>query len=130
HRRQKRMTARQQLRIRVRAEQLRGVLDRFRDLVLERCRDHALASSRARQTRSGVAGISMSWTPNGVRASTTALITAGVEAIAPVSPTPFTPSGLLGLGVTVRSTSNERSSAADGTRQFRKELVSQLPSSS
>ena len=45
--------------------------------------------------------MSMSVTPNGASASRTALTTAGVEAIVPVSPTPFTPSGLLGLGVTV-----------------------------
>ena len=60
--------------------------------------------------------MSMSVTPYGASASTTALITAGGEAIAPVSPTPLTPSGFVGLGVSVRSSSNEGSSAADGTR--------------
>ena len=60
--------------------------------------------------------MSMSVMPYGDRASTTALMTAGVEAIVPVSPTPLTPSGFVGLGVTVRSTSYDGSSAADGTR--------------
>ena len=50
----------------------------------------------ARQTRSGVHGIATSDTPYGRSASTTALTTAGVEAIVPASPTPLTPSGLLG----------------------------------
>ena len=49
--------------------------------------------------------MSMSVMPNGASASMTALMTAGVEAIAPVSPTPLTPSGLVGLGVSVRSSS-------------------------
>ena len=85
-------------------------------LVVERCRDHCFASSIARQTRSGVAGIWMSVTPRWERASTTAFITAAPDAIVPVSPTPFTPSGLVGLGVSVRSSSNDGSSTADGTR--------------
>ena len=44
--------------------------------------------------------------PNGFSASRTALATAGVEAIAPASPAPFTPRGFTGDGVTVRSVSN------------------------
>ena len=45
-----------------------------------------------------------------------ALMTAGVEAIVPASPTPFTPSGLVGLGVTVESVSRPGTSEAAGTR--------------
>ena len=73
-------------------------------------------SSSARHTRSGVAGIVMSVMPSSASASTTAFITAAGEAIAPVSPTPFTPSGFVGLGVSVRSSSQRGNSAADGTR--------------
>ena len=43
---------------------------------------------------SGVAGIEISSTPNSDNASTTALITAGGEPIAPTSPQPFTPNEL------------------------------------
>src|SRR5687768_2286305 len=80
-------------------------------LVLERSGDHRVsppdpvgrivaspdASSRtldpliAAQTRCGEAGIGMSVTPNGESASTMAFITAGVAAIVPASPMPFTP---------------------------------------
>ena len=42
----------------------------------------------------GVAGISMCRTPYSFSASTTALMTAGGEPMAPTSPQPFTPSGL------------------------------------
>ena len=58
------------------------------------------------QTRSGVSGIASMWsTPSPDSASTTALTTAGVEAMVPVSPAPLTPSGLTGVGVSVRSVS-------------------------
>ena len=52
----------------------------------------------ARQTRSAVAGMAMSFTPN---ASVSALMKAGGEPMAPASPQPFTPSGLWVQGVTV-----------------------------
>ena len=64
----------------------------------------------------GLAGIWMSVTPRCESASSTAPITAGAAAIVPVSPTPFTPSGFVGLGVSVRATSNNGSSTAEGTR--------------
>ncbi len=61
-----------------------------------------LASSIARQTLSGDAGMSRSVTPKArARRSTALTIVAATEAIVPVSPTPFTPSGFVGLGVTV-----------------------------
>ena len=50
--------------------------------------------------------MSMWRTPNGASASTTALTIAGVAPMVPASPTPFTPSGLTGEGVSVRSSSN------------------------
>ena len=43
-------------------------------------------------------------------------MTAGAAAIVPVSPTPFTPSGLSGSALSVRSSSYDGSSAAEGTR--------------
>ena len=89
------------------AEQLERVVDALGDLVVEPCRDHCFASSIARQTRSGVAGIWISVTPRCESASTTALITAGAAAIVPVSPTPFAPNGFVGLVLSVRSSSND-----------------------
>ena len=59
----------------------------------------ALALDRPRQTLLGVAGMSRSLTPRGASASSTALITAGGEPIAPASPQPLTPSGLCVHGV-------------------------------
>src|SRR5262249_26297642 len=116
HRGDERVATGEQLRIAVGLERSEGSLDALRDLVVERCRNHAFASSIARQTRSGVAGIWTSVTPRCETASTTALITAGADAIVPVSPTPLTPSGFVGLTVVECSSSNDGSSAADGTR--------------
>ena len=109
------MAAREELRVFPLAEELDRVIDALGDLVVERCGNHDLTSSIAFQTRSGVAGSGMSVTPRCESASTTALMTAGAAAIVPVSPTPFTPSGL-SAAVSVRSVSNDGSSAADGTR--------------
>ena len=53
--------------------------------------------------------------PKGERASITALATAGVEAMVPASPAPFTPNGLTGEGVTVRSVSYFGNWSALGT---------------
>src|SRR5437763_4991791 len=124
------MPACEQLRVLAVAEQLDRVLDGLRHLVVERSRDHRRTSSSARQTRSGVAGIEMSSIPSSASASTTAFITAAGAAIAPVSPTPFTPSGLVGLGVSVRWSSQRGNSAADGTRYVVMFPVSRLPSPS
>ena len=57
----------------------------------------------------------MKLTPSGRRASITALTIAGEAAIVPASPTPLTPSELTGEGVSVRSVSNDGSSAAVGS---------------
>src|SRR5262245_10880620 len=124
------MPAGEQLRVGVGGEQLARVLDALRDLVVEPCGNHCFASSIARQTRSGLAGIWTSVTPRCDSASTTALITAADAAIVPVSPTPFTPRGLVGLGVSVRSSSKLGSSAAEGTRYVVMFGVVRLPSSS
>src|SRR5439155_23933902 len=70
----------------------------------------------ADHTRSGVAGRSSSVTPRGRRASTTAFITAAGAAMAPDSAAPLAPNGLIGDGVTVRSTSNPGRSGGPGTR--------------
>ena len=53
--------------------------------------------------------MSRSVTPKGTSASITAFITAAVEAMVPVSPTPFAPSGFVGLGVTVPPSTYEGS---------------------
>src|SRR6266540_1322086 len=135
HQGQQRMATRDELGIGAAAEQLDRVLDRLRDLVVELGRDHVLsppsaASSIARHTRSGVAGMSSSSTPRWDRLSIRAFMTAAGAAIVPVSPTPFTPSGFVGLGVSVRASSSDGSSAALGTRYWSIEPVSRLPSSS
>ena len=59
----------------------------------------------ARQTFSGVSGVSRCSTPKGRSASITALTTAGVEPMVAASPIPLTPSGFTGVGVTVRCSS-------------------------
>jgi hypothetical protein len=61
----------------------------------------AFAARMASQTCCGDAGMVTSRTPMGASASTTAFMTAGVDAIAPASPMPLTPIGFVGLGVTV-----------------------------
>ncbi len=72
------------------------------------------AAWMALQTRSGDSGMSMWRTPRCATASTTAFWTAGVEPIVAYSPIPFTPSGLLGVGVSVCEVSKLGSSAALG----------------
>src|SRR5207245_7885882 len=96
-----------------------GVGDgRDRDVV-EGCRDHRFDppfSCIRCQCFWGLAGMSMSFTPNGLRASATAFISAAVDAMVPASPIPLTPSGLVGLGVTSDSVSNMGRSDAVGIR--------------
>ncbi len=84
----------------------------------------------ARQTFSGVNGMSTWWWPKAVRASLTALAIAAVLEIVPASPMPLTPSGLWGLGVTVWSVSNIGRSSARGMLYSINEPVSMVPSSS
>src|SRR5262245_6203262 len=110
------MAARDDLGVVGRAEELDRVLDRLGDGVVEGGRDHRCASQIAVITRSGVKGRPTFRTPRWLRASTTAFPTAAGAAMVPPSPMPFTPIGLVGLGVTQRPSSNCGSSAADGTR--------------
>src|SRR4029079_12863164 len=93
-------------RIGVPAEQADCMLNRFGDVVVERRGDHCFASSIARQTLSGVAGIWISVTQRCERASTIPLITAGAAAIVPVSPTPFAPNGWSAAKLSVPSRSD------------------------
>src|SRR6478736_262530 len=65
----------------------------------------------ARQTRSGVAGISSLLLPI---ASVMALMTAADAPIAPASPQPLTPSGLPGHSVVVCDSLNDGRSSARG----------------
>src|SRR5215813_9732870 len=75
--------------------------------------DHALALIIF-QTASGLTGMSRCRTPKGDNASTIAFTIAGVAPIVPASPTPLTPSGFTGVGVSVRSSSNHGIMAAFG----------------
>ena len=69
----------------------------------------------ASQTRIDPSGMLRNVTPSGRTASITALSTAGVAAIVPASPTPLTPIEVVGDGVSVRSVSNDGTSAALGS---------------
>src|SRR6202034_4808419 len=68
--------------------------------------------SIAAHTLTGVVGMSMCRTPRWLTASTTAFWTAGVAPIVPASPIPFTPSGLMSVGVSLCTSSKLGSSAA------------------
>ena len=54
-------------------------------------------------------------TPRDSSASTTALTTVWAAPMVPASPMPFTPSGLMSVGVTVRSSSKNGRSVAVGS---------------
>src|SRR5690349_2120078 len=127
------MAAGQQLGIVARGEQADCFVQSLGRFVVERCRNHAVllavraedlpavaaaggvAVAMARHTRSGFSGMSMLLTPSGASASHTALTMQGVEAMVPASPTPFTPMGFTGVGVTVRSRMNSGMCMALGT---------------
>src|SRR5208282_3960044 len=68
----------------------------------------------AAQTRFGVAGMSMRSTPSGFNASRTAPMTAGGAPVAPASPAPLTPSGLVFAGTSVSSETSSGKSSARG----------------
>ena len=103
HQRQQRVPAGQDLRVvgRRRAARSRGRPTRPARTRRQpgSCRTSLVASWIARHTRSGEAGLPTSVTPRCESASTTALTTAGGEAIVPASPMPFTPSGFVVDGV-------------------------------
>src|SRR3954451_3757456 len=103
--------------IRTRGEQVERFVQTARRFIVEVCWDHAVlpadvtatvleALVMAFQTRSGLRGISMWRTPSDDNASHTAFTMQGVEPMVPASPTPFTPIGFTGDGVTVRSSVN------------------------
>ena len=93
------------------ADEADGLLGRSGADVVECCGDHwgpplglllvDWAAWMAVHTVCGLAGIGTSWTPRPDNASTMAFMTAGAAPIVPASPTPFTPSGFVGDGVTV-----------------------------
>src|SRR5436190_293201 len=74
----------------------------------------AWPSRIARQSRSGVAGISTWRTPRCASASTSALATAGMAPTQPASPAPLTPSGLVLVGTGLLLTSTALMSVARG----------------
>ena len=86
------------------ADEADGLLGGTGADVVECCGDHLLAPCAALiafQTLCGLAGIGMSRTPRLLSASMTAFMTAGADPMVPASPMPFTPSWLVGDGVTV-----------------------------
>ena len=104
HRGDQAVAAREHLRVlAVPGEEPERLLERRRPDIIERGGDHDRPpfSWIARQTRSGVNGRSRWRMPSGESASTTAFAIAGVAPIVPASPTPFTPSGFEGDGVSV-----------------------------
>src|ERR1700730_1179175 len=133
---QKTMAAGEDLGVFARRQKIQGFAKRTGRFVVEVRRDHKCllpdtafaagflgasagapedwADRIAFQTRSGLSGISMWRMPRGESASQTALTTQGVDAMVPASPTPFTPIGLTGDGVTVRSRMNSGSRWALG----------------
>src|SRR5262249_29394822 len=74
----------------------------------------AWPSRTARQSRSGVAGISMCRTPRCESASTSAWPTGGLAPTQPASPAPLTPSGLVPVGTGLLLTSTALMSSARG----------------
>ena len=68
----------------------------------------------ARQTRSGLIGMSMWRTPRWESASMTAFCTAGPAPMVPPSPTPFALNGFRSVGVTSGTVTNAGNSAALG----------------
>jgi 3-hydroxyacyl-CoA dehydrogenase len=72
------------------------------------------AAPSARQTFSGVIGMSIVVTPWGARASSTALTIAAGAPVAPASPAPLTPIGLCGQGTSLAASSKAGRSSARG----------------
>jgi hypothetical protein len=70
-------------------------------LQVSRLLPHFFADWIARHTVCGEAGIGMCFTPRLDNASMIALMMVGAAPIVPASPIPFTPSWLVGEGVTV-----------------------------
>ena len=68
----------------------------------------------ARNTRSGVAGMSRAVTPSGASASSTAFMMAGGAPIVPASPQPLAPSGLCAQSVVLVSSVNGMKLSARG----------------
>src|ERR1700754_528037 len=118
HRRNQTMTTGKYLRaVRIGRDQRHSLVQSRRHLIVKRCGDHALPpfSLIIRQTVSGFTGMSRCFTPNGASASTIAPTIAGVAPIVPASPTPLTPNGFTGDGVSVRSNSKLGMCEARGT---------------
>src|SRR5215472_14441010 len=97
-------------RLRTAGEQMQRLVERFGSGVLKFLRDHVCCPScslsyffgaSSFQIFSGVSGMSTCFTPSGESASTTEFTTAGEQPIVPASPTPFTPRGFTGEGVSV-----------------------------
>ena len=84
----------------------------------------------ARQTRSGVVGMSRWRTPRCASASITAFCTAGTEPIVPASPIPLAPRGFNGVGVSVVEVSKLGNSAALGKAYVVRFDVMSVPRSS
>lgn len=84
----------------------------------------------ARQTRSGLIGMSMWRTPRRDSASITAFWTAGPAPMVPPSPTPFARNGFRSVGVASGTVTNAGRSAALGIAYVARLDVWGLPASS
>jgi hypothetical protein len=80
--------------------------------------------------RAGVSGACDMLTPRSASASSTAEITAAATGIVPPSPTPFTPSGLSGEGLSWKRSYILGVSVAAGSRYSAKVAVTGWPSAS
>jgi hypothetical protein len=78
-------------------------------------------------TRSGVAGISIWWTPSSARASTIVLITAANAGVVPPSPPERTPSLFVGVGTSLSAVSKNGSVSARGIPIIHEARCQELP---
>src|SRR5262249_24050774 len=134
--RQQRLAAGDCRRRTVCGQQGAGLGDGFRHGVVESRRFHGWpsfarrAASIASETRRGVSGVSLKVAPISRNASATALAMAAGGAIAPPSPSPFTPYSVVSAGVTRGTMRTEGISGADGTIKYANVVASGWPCSS
>src|SRR5215471_15827495 len=115
HQRHQAVAAGDELSLAIGSAQLRQrIVERGGPAVFERRRDHARPPWMMRHSFSGRSIMSTCFTPNSLNASTAAETMHGVDPRVPASPTPFAPSGLTGVGVTVAASSKRGKSCARG----------------
>src|SRR6185369_15144943 len=100
-------------------DELQSLWPAVRPDIGEGCGLHRLAAraaSMAASTRGGLAGRSVTSAPSGARASLIALTMAPGGPIAPLSPIPFWPKVVHGLGVSMWSSRTSGTSVVPGSR--------------